>query len=216
MTLAHSEPAALQNSQLAAAESVLDGNAAPSTPAKISGRLSLVLSRIRSVGLGAIALGLAVSVSGAVWAILVGVAYPVAIMVGYSTLVATICLVLVLSKLSKAADTNPNNQNGEEISAPPAVSEAWKYVSKYRVSDAARLWCEVEPGAMATQEVIAWGYLLLDAIEGGELAYVRDEFQGGRRPSYLSDKPHWSTEVTRNALTAWARRREFNPSFLQD
>ena len=69
---------------------------------------------------------------------------------------------------------------------------------------------------MLTQEIIAWGRVLVDAIENGELPFIRSEAQHKRSVSYSYDKPHWSTEVTRDALKAWAQTRGFSPSFLQD
>lgn len=164
-------------------------------------------------GLAAVALGAVLSVAGSIWAIRLGIATPIAIMVGYCTLVATVCLTLALSLL-------PTHETEQEpptsISATPPVSEAWKHITVFSVSDAARLWCDVEPGAALTQDIIAWGRLLLDAIAGGELACIRNEAQSGRLKSYSSDKPHWSTQVTREALQAWARGRGFEPAFLQD
>ena len=132
-------------------------------------------------------------------------------MAGYSTFVATACLAFILAKAAAV-----EYKQEQQMNSPARVSEAWKHVSKLRVSDAARLWCDIAPGAMVTQDAIAWGRVLLDAIESGELPCVQNEALYKRSTSYSYDKPHWSTEVTRDALKAWARTRGFSPSFLQD
>jgi hypothetical protein len=212
VTIAQSEPVALENPQLTTGKRISQVEAEQSILIRIPERLRFIRARIRPVTVGAFVLGTTVSVLGAAWAIWLGVAYPIAIMAGYCTLVATICAAFLLSMLPK----HETKREERLVSTRPSVSEAWKHVNTFSVSDAARLWCEVEPGATVTQDIIAWGRLLLDAISNGELACVRNEAQSGRPVSYPSDKPHWSTEVTRDALQAWARKRGFEPGFLQD
>lgn len=211
VTIVQSESAILETPQLTAVESPPQSDTRQSALTRALEELRLVQARTGPVGLSAVVLGTIVSVSGAIWAIRLGVAYPIAIMVGYCTLVASVCLSLALA-------TSPKHEtrHARPVSTTPSVSEAWKHVNTFSVSDAARLWCETEPGAMMTQDVIAWGRLLLDAISSGELACVRNEAQSSRPASYSSDKPHWSTQVTRDALQAWARARGFTPGFLQD
>lgn len=211
MTIAQTEPAALEDPHLTAAETIPQDDAGPSALVTALDGLRLVPARIGPLGLGTVVLGTIVAVSGAIWAVWLGVSYPIAIMVGYCTLVATACLALALAMLPRQ-ETKPE----QPVSETPSVSEAWKHVNTFSVSDAARLWCDVEPGATLTQDIIAWGRLLLDAIASGELACIRSEAPSNRPTSYPSDKPHWSTEVTREALQAWARARGFEPGFLQD
>lgn len=211
VTIAQTEPATLENPQLTADESFSQSDSGPSAFTGTLGRLRLIQARIGPFGLGAVVLATIVSVSGAIWAIRLGAATPIAIMVGYCTLVATVCLTVALSLLPK-----PESKQGQSVSATPAVSEAWKHVSTFSVSDAARLWCDVEPGATVTQDIIAWGRLMLDAIASGELACIRNEAPSNRPTSYPSDKPHWCTEVTRDALQTWAHARGFEPGFLQN
>lgn len=211
MTIVQTEPAALEDPELAEVESAAQNDNARPAPTGPQARLRFNWSHMQPLGMGAVGLATVVSVLGAVWAIRLGVSYPIAIMVSYCTLTTTVCLTGVLAML-------PRHETARELpaSTAPSVSEAWKHVGAFTVSDAARLWCEVEPGSAATQDIIAWGRLLLDAIESGELAYIRNETQGNRPLSYPSDKPYWSTKVTRNALQTWAQARGFNPEFLQD
>ncbi len=211
MTIAQAEPAALEDPEPADVESATQNDTAPSAHTGGPTRLRFILSHIQPLGAGAVALAAVISVLGAVWAIRLGVAYPIAIMVGYCTLATTACLTVVLALLPKHEETDE-----QLASTAPPVSEAWKHVSTFSVADAARLWCDAEPGAAATQDIIAWGRLLLDAIANGDLTCIRNETQGNRPASYPTDKPYWSTKVTRDALQAWARARGFSPEFLQD
>lgn len=211
VTIVHSEPAAFDTADHTAHESAPERHTEKVARPESRGALEAVRDHVGPLGLGAITVGTALSVAGVVWAVHLGVVYPIAIMVGYCTAVSTVFLTLGVSLLPKAEPMR--------VEPPPAlaaVSEAWKHVGTFSVSDAARLWCEVEPGATVTQDVIAWARLLLDAIANGELASVRNEAQSGRPRSFAPDKPHWSTEVTREALQTWARSRGFEPSFLQD
>jgi hypothetical protein len=211
VTIAQTEPAALEDPKLAEVESAARNDNARQAPTRALARLRFIRSHMQPFGVGVVALAAVVSVLGAVWAVRLGVSYPIAIMVSYCTLATTICLTAVLALLPKY-----EAEQEQPASDAPSVSEAWKHVSTFTVSDAARLWCEVEPGAAATQDIIAWARLLLDAIASGELACIRSESPANRPLSYPSDKPYWSTKVTRDALQAWARARGFNPGFLQD
>lgn len=210
MTIAQTEPSTLEDTQLTAVENFPQSDG--EQPALIGALEGLrpILARIGPFGLGAATVGTIISVSGAIWAVRLGVTYPIAIMAGYCTLAASVCLAFVPSMLSRY-----ETKSHQPVATTPSVSEAWKHVNTFSVSDAARLWCDVEPGATVTQDVIAWARLLLEAIASGELACVRNNDQSNRLTSYASDKPHWSTEVTREALQTWARARGFEPRFLQ-
>ena len=205
------ETVSLDNKQFSTTEHPSPGGTQPSASTRAQRGVRFAQADLRMITLATFVVGLVVAASGTIWAIELGVVYPIAIMAGYSTFVATVCLALIWSKGPIfEAEQDP------QAKASARVSGAWKHVSKLRVSDAARLWCDVEPGAMLTQEVIAWGCVLVDAIENGELPCIRSEAQHKGSASYSYDKPHWSTEVTRDALKAWARTRGFSPSFLQD
>lgn len=210
VTIAQTEPAALETPEPTEVESTAQNDNARPAPTAAQARLRIIWSHMQPFGVGAVAFATVVSVLGAVWAIRLGVSYPIALMVSYCTLATTVCLTVVVAML-------PGHETAPEqpTSTAPSTSEAWKHVGTFTVSDAARLWCEVEPGAAATQDIIAWGRLLLDAITSGELACIRNETHGSRPMSYPSDKPYWSTKVTREALQAWAQARGFNPRFLQ-
>jgi hypothetical protein len=144
--------------------------------------------------------------AGVVAAIMTDANPALAILVGYAALAATMALAR-----GAAAPAQPETIKVEK--AEPSVAEttaaAWKLVSTFTVSDASRLLCNVEPGAAATQDSIAWGRALIDAIRSGGLAL----------PPGASDRerenPHYMTQVTREALNAWADGKGTAPAFLR-
>lgn len=178
-------------------------------------RLIVDACRIRSkVGVAAAVILLSGAILAFVctfWAVRQGVPYPLAIMAGYCTLVGGACLfttLLVVHNLTATADA--------ASAARQPNYAAWRLVSRLSVSDASRLWCDIEPGCAATQESIAWAFAMLDAIKLGDLPFVErahtDPAAAGRERS----NPTWHTEVTRDALKAWAQAHGHAPRFLQD
>lgn len=160
----------------------------------------------------ALAPGVAAAVVGTVYAIATGANVALALLVGYCALACTAALACTLPHRTsaRAPDVNPLDKGGGDISA------AWRLVSTLTVSDASRLWCGVEPGAMATQESIAWGRALLDAIKQGELAIVLKP--GASNDALAREKadPHYMTQLSRDALKEWASQHGHAPRFLQD
>lgn len=137
------------------------------------------------------------------WAIELDVPYPMALLAGYITVAASVCVCAALVAIRGSAPrTEAVSQNSEPNYA------AWKLVSKLRVADASRLWCGIESGHYATPEVMAWARAILDAIERGELP--RSESTG----PLAQYKIGWHTEVQRDALKAWARSKGHAPRFL--
>jgi hypothetical protein len=88
-------------------------------------------------------------------------------------------------------------------------------VNTLTVSDASRLWCDIEPGATATQETIAWGRALLDAIKRGELPILTKAGASEEAIKRESENPNYMTQVSRDALQAWARGHGYAPNFLR-
>jgi hypothetical protein len=165
----------------------------------------------RVVGFAVIVTSLAASVGGALWAIQLGVSYPIAIMAGYCTLAVSACPIAAVWIFKALGQRSP------PIVARPSPSyAAWKLVKKFSVSDASRLWCDIEPGSAVTQESSAWARALLDAISRGELPMI--ERAGVRRDVADRERnnPNWHTEVTQDALRSWAKSHGYNPRFLHD
>ena len=157
----------------------------------------------------AIACGVALAVYCTIWAIQEGVPHPLAIMVGYCTVASSACVgtaLLAIQGLS-AKKTSIGTKRGPNYAA-------WKAVSKLSVSDASRLWCDIEPGCPASQESIAWGIAMLDAIKRGELPISAKE-GAGQAAGQEQSNPNWHTKIAREALKSWAQGLGHSPRFLQ-
>ncbi|MBX9775615.1 MAG: hypothetical protein K2Y71_14625 [Xanthobacteraceae bacterium] len=162
-------------------------------------------------GLAVVLVGVVLAIGGSVLAIHEGVPYSLAVMVGYCTAVGSGCLGAALSNVRRRAPTvaAPISMNREPNYA------AWKLVSKFRISDASRLWCDIEPGSPASQESIAWGNAMLDAVKRGELPAIAKTGTSQAANAQEQRNPGWSTEIGRDDLTAWAKAHGHSPRFLQ-
>jgi hypothetical protein len=173
------------------------------------------LSRIQStIGLSGIVVlssGILVTLICTVWAIVAGVPHALAIMAGYCTLVGSVCLCAALLIIQ-----NLSGKKNQTSTKPQPNYTAWSLVTKLRVSDASRLWCEIEPGCPASQECIAWAQAILDAIRRGELPVC--ERAGINRPRAEQERanPGWHTEIEREALKVWAQSHGHAPTFLRN
>jgi hypothetical protein len=214
VTLIQSENAALDDRQLAAPVDLTQGDASQSEAKRALAVLDDLRARTGPLGLAIVAAGSTLSAAGTTWAIWAGVVYPIALMAGYCTWTASVCLAAAVSVMQKPKA--PQAAVSEvRISAKPGVGEAWKLVNTFSVSDACRLLCGVEPGSRVTQDSIAWARALLEAIEQGELPAVEKPRTGVNVASGRT-KPNWHTEVNRDALKSWVRSRGFSPEFLAD
>jgi hypothetical protein len=188
-------------------ESLGAQNDAGAISAKLTSSVTALNGRLPDLAmlLGALVL----AAGGAVWAIDSGVSAPLALMVGYCAATSTIALY--------AATKTVRPVQVEAPSAPPApgTSEAWKLVGTLTVSDASRLWCDIEPGATATQESMAWGRALLDAIKRSELPILVKAGTSDEAAKRERDNPHYMTQVSRDALQAWASGHGYAPNFLR-
>jgi hypothetical protein len=180
-----------------------DGAVAAHGPNALSNR------GIRNGALGA-AFVLALGTAG--WAIWSGDSMPLALMLLYCMLAST--LALHVATAAPAAQATPGLAAGEPAAA--GTSEAWKLVETLTVSDASRLWCGIEPGAAATQETIAWGRALLDAIAREELPIIAKPGAPKDAVEWERKNPHYQTQVTRASVKRWANEHGHFPAFLQD
>ncbi len=189
--------------------------AAPSPVAGFEGIRELLLSLRSRIGPSQIiplAAALLFAIGCTLWAIQEGVSVPLALMGGYCTIVAGIILCVAQLMLTEV------NTSATVVAHAPRKPNyaAWKLVNKLNVSNASRLWCEIEPGHPYTQESAAWTAALLDAIKSGDLpispkAHATKEMIAQERAN-----PGWNTEVTRDALKAWAKAHGHCPTFLND
>jgi hypothetical protein len=171
---------------------------------RVRGRSPLVL------GAAAILIG-----AGVIAAVATGANVVLALLVGYSALASTVAC------LRPTAPSTPQlaAEITEAIDIAPAARDtaaAWKLVTTFTISDASRLLCNIEPGAAVTQESIAWGRALLDAIKQGELPLAPKAGAAQAAIDRERENPHYMTEVTREALRSWADRRGALPEFLRD
>lgn len=151
--------------------------------------------------------GVALAAVCAIGAVLEGMAYSTAIAAGYCMLACSVCLcaalTIVLNARPKAAPV------GERLE--PSYG-AWKTIKSLRVSDASRLWCNIEPGCAASQESLAWAKAMFDAIKSGELPVAG---AGPETADRERANPSWATEVERGALKRWAAAYGHAPRFLE-
>jgi hypothetical protein len=186
--------------------------APPSVAARSNGLVPSKVGIVRAatpivVGATALLVG-----AGVIAAIATGANIAFSVLVGYCAIASTVAMML-------AATRTPQPPRPETDAPAPAVRDtapAWKLVTTFTVSDASRLLCNVEPGAAATQESIAWGRALIDAIKQGELPMAT---KAGAAQTFVErerENPHYMTEITREALRAWADQRGTIPAFLRE
>jgi hypothetical protein len=170
-----------------------------------------VQSAIGLAGLVVVSSGVVLAICGTALAIHEGVAYPLAVMVGYCTAVGSAGFGAALFNVREPASAKavPIDTNRDPNYA------AWKLVSKFRISDASRLWCDIEPGSPASQESIAWGTAMLDAVKRGELPAIARAGSSQVANTQEQRNPSWTTEIGREDLIAWAQAHGHSPRFLQ-
>jgi hypothetical protein len=171
---------------------------------------------VRSVGaaLGSLGLlilcgGIALAIFCTAWAVQADVPYPVALAVGYCTVACTVCLCAVLIPILSSREAAPKIAD-----KPQPNYAAWNHVKTFRVSDASRLWCDIEPGCAASQESLAWSQAMLAAIKSGQLPICKNAAQTKEAIDRERANPNWATEVERAALKTWADSHGHLPRFL--
>jgi hypothetical protein len=166
-------------------------------------------SALGPLGLLILCGGIALAVFCTAWAIQADVPYPIALAVGYCTAACTACLCAVLVPILGSREAVP------KISEKPQPNyAAWNHVKTFRVSDASRLWCDIEPGCAASQESLAWSQALLGAIKSGQLPICKQAGQSKEAIDRERANPNWATEIERAALKSWADSHGHLPRFL--
>jgi hypothetical protein len=167
--------------------------------------------RVRPLHVVCLGGAIAFSFGCTLWAVHEGVSLPLALMGGYCTMIAGIALfVAQLALAHLSAKTSP-----AQTSRKPNYA-AWKLVSTVNVSNASRLWCDIEPGHPYSQESMAWAAAMLDAIKSGALAINPKPHATKEMIAREQANPGWNTEVTRDALRTWALKHGHCPTFLRD
>jgi len=156
-------------------------------------------------------LGAVVALIGGMLAYRSGANLALTLLVAYCAITSTAglaCVVYASREPAPPAGT-PATQEA------PDTSLAWRLLNVLTVSDASRLWCGIEPGATATQETIAWGRALLDAVKSGELALVAKPGTTDEACERERQNPHYMTQLSRESLKTWASRHGHAPDFLR-
>jgi hypothetical protein len=164
------------------------------------------------IGIASIVCGFALACFGAILAIQQGVSFALALMAAYCVVTTCIACTVTLAMLSQRTPKIV-------VAAPEAPRTniaAWKLVSEMRVSDACRLWCDIEPGSAYSQETIAWATAMLDAIKKGELPILQRTDGAKELDERERTHPSWRTRVSRDALKSWALSHGYCPAFLQN
>lgn len=163
-------------------------------------------------GLVPLVTGLAVAVGGAVWAIVIGVPLPIAIMAGFCALVGAVYL--AMAPLAFKVLTKPQASNPE----PDLAYDAWRLVPQMAVRDAAYLWVDIEPDNtnFVPPKVSAWIRALTIAIRDGELEFVLQPTEVAGKAEQQKRNADWSTFVTRTALQEYCKNKNLHPRFLRD
>ncbi len=188
------------------------------TPRLSGVSLELLISKARWLvgalgawGIASIALGFVLAGSGVALAIQQGANVALALMAGYcvvaTCIACTVTVAILFQRSAKVVVAKP-------VELRPNIA-AWKLVSELRVSDACRLWCDIEPGSAYSQETIAWATAMLDAIKKGDLPILRRTDGPGDLDERERASPSWRTRVSRDALKAWARSHGYCPAFLE-
>jgi hypothetical protein len=158
--------------------------------------------------------GLISSVGGTVWAVIQGVPLPIALMVGYCTLVGAVCLgmaPLAYRALAQSpANTSPKSRK-------PPNYRACRLASDYSLKDAAHLWCDTDPLEKGTSDIVAWFKVLKEKVQNGTLELNSGWPASDERMRYaerLDAEP--SVRVTRASLQAFAKEIGEDPRFLRD
>ena len=153
--------------------------------------------------------------AGVIAAVATGANLALTLLAGYAAFAATSALLRSQAPATAPREAIDVVATSPLAVAPPATAAAWKLVSTFTVSDASRLLCNVEPGSAATQESIAWGRALLDAIKAGDLSLVEKSGAAAGTLDRERENPHYMTAMTREALRSWADAKGSVPDFLR-
>ena len=195
------------------ADGLIDGPQQAATPARVPAGVSLGLLRgVSPLLFSAATLLTGVGIAAAV---ATGANLALSLLVGYAAFAATIAMLRSVAPAAEPRGTIEVIEATPAAIEPQTTTAAWKLVSTFTVSDASRLLCNVEPGAAATQESIAWGRALLDAVKAGDLVVAEKPNAAAGAMERERENPHYMTEVTREALRAWADGKGSVPEFLR-
>jgi hypothetical protein len=156
--------------------------------------------------------GILSAVGGSVWAVVIGVPLPIAIMAGYCTVVGAVYLAMAPLAYRALAQSPANKPEKRKII--PNYT-AWRHLESYGIYDAAKLWCDVDPIGNGTPDSAAWAEAFKAEVKKGslKLEYYSDD---GSRQLYEKSNPTTDSKVTRESLKKFGKDRGHDPIFLRD
>jgi hypothetical protein len=155
--------------------------------------------------------GILGAIGGGIWAVLIGVPLPIAIMAGYCTFVGAVYLGLAPLMYRVLAQVPVKISSSRK--PPPPNYTAVRLMHEYELIDASKLWCDMHPQVQHTFDSESWFQALRAAIQSKELEFI---------PKYSGQdfkerkEPTWDTRVSREALKKYAASINQNPRFLLD
>jgi hypothetical protein len=158
--------------------------------------------------------GLVSSVGGAVWAMVLGVPLPIALMVGYCTLVGAVYLAMAPLAYRALAQSPANAPNDENKKVVPNYA-AWRHLETYEIRHAAKLWCGVDPAQESTLDTNAWTHAFIAAVKKGDLKL---DYNSSDRTMQAHEElnPLSDAKITRASLQSFAKTKGYDPIFLRD
>jgi hypothetical protein len=168
---------------------------------------------------GALSLtGIVVAVASTAWAMVRGLPGPFILMGAFCTFVAA--LWLALAPLALRAFARASVSPVAKDSLRPNYA-AWRNRAYIHLGDAACLFADQTPTAHIRSDPKVREYLgsLIDAARNGEMAFPFRSAEEVRTTAALQVERSYvdaNTQVTLDALKAFARKRLYSPPFLRD
>jgi hypothetical protein len=159
-----------------------------------------------------VATGIASAIGGGVWAVLIGVPLPIAIMAGYCTLVGAVYL--GIAPLAYRVLIAPTGGARLSKAPQPPNYQAARLLKDYTLGEASHMWCDVDPIANDTYDTSIWFKVLKAKAQEKILVIVPPEDKSRRVTDALY--PTLGTRVTRESLQAFAKSVGEVPRFLRD
>lgn len=142
-----------------------------------------------------------------------GVPLPIALMVGYCTLVGAVYLGMA-PLAYRALAQSPANASTKR--RPPNY-KACRLASDYSLKDAAHLWCDIDPVDKGTYDTVAWFKILKEKVQDGTFElnshWTKSETRMRDRERRDADL---DVRITRASLQAFAKAIGEDPRFLRD
>jgi hypothetical protein len=160
--------------------------------------------------------GILGSIGGAVWAVIQGVPLPIALMVGYCTLVGAVYLAMAPLAYRALSNSSSNSVGGTNSKVIPDY-KLWRHIQSLTVGQAAHLWNERDPAVkVEAPDVDGVDQLLRDAIKRGELRLVLWAGADSSNFSLAKSFPDSGTRIDRGSLKQFATKNGYDPIFLRD